>query len=356
MCAHQIESFSIFNTSSDDTNSQIIQLVNAAPAPLLVYADIFDYSRQRLCERLVDHTIPTHPPVFAHLKNYRSTMRSINYFTSLYTLQNACLIIVPELYSIPLRKVYPSIRFVACLDTESIFLLAQNTSTIESWSDIEHTQTVLSVGYIHGQCGCEIWETIMKQLQTKPVKSIKFFTYADLVQAWHKHHIDIMYIYCGDPSPFLSGLTNSFKVKLIDMGPLFSPDNQIGINVQTIYPHWIHSDVNLFRCVDQKDTLLKTLKCYPYTFSTQALIYHTFGFRRLLVSIGTLSDSLVAKIVTALHGSAGTPSLSSITRDKLPTCPYDMKMHEGAAKVYDLLHKQSVDQDKFYDLHSFNPT
>jgi TRAP-type uncharacterized transport system substrate-binding protein len=196
----------------------------------------------------------------------------------------------------------------------------------------------------------------MKSLQTQQVKSIPFETYADLVQAWKEERIDIMYIYCGDPSPFLSGLTKTSKVKLIDIQPLFSVDNPIGINVQTIYPHWVRSDVNLFRCVDQRTRLLKTPTCYPYTFNTQALIYHTFGFRRLLVSIGTLSNDLVANIATILHRASGTPMLASITQDKLPTCPYDMKMHPGAARVYASLHEQSVDQDMFYNLHSFNPT
>ena len=344
------QEYQLPSLSGDDEEMRITpvsrKIVLVSPPHVLLYCDTFDYQRQRLCNLLtktsfrIDST--RRLPLLKHV-----TLRNWKPQTQLSIADTPCMFLVPKFYMTPLKNTYPTVRFVASLETESMVVCVREGISVNTWSDVRQFERPLTFGYLKDTVGSEIWDTWMKEeaLEREEEKSFTkiqsygFPDYETMMQAWQKNNdIDGLYIYGGHPSPFLSGLSERFELHLVDLSPLFDPDDTVGAELRMTYPHWVKTSVDLFDCIRGRKRRMieydENEQCFDYHFNTDALVYRTYGFRQLLLATKDVKNDVVVDVVRRLQNAAGGPRLPNVPKDKLAVCPYDLNVHAGAKKAY----------------------
>lgn len=336
--------------SGDDEHVRITpvsrEVVLVSPPITVIYCDMFDYQRKRLCNQL---TKTSHRMDSSERSSLLKHVVARNWKpqTQLSLAETPCMFLVPKFYMIPLKRAYPTVQFVASLETESVVVCVREGISVNTWSNVRRFERPLTFGYLKDTVGSEIWDTWMKEeaLEQKEdnsltnIQSRGFDTYEAMLQAWqHNNDLDGLYIYGGHPSPFLSGLSERFELHLVDLSPLFDPDDTVGAELRMTYPHWVKTSVNIFDCVRGREQHMleydEDEQCFDYHFNTDALVYRTYGFRQLLLATTDVKNNVVADVVRRLQNAAGSPRLPNVPKDKLAVCPYDLNVHDGAKKAY----------------------
>lgn len=336
--------------SGDDEEVRITPVsrktVLVSPVRTILYCDTFDHQRERLCHQLTksSHRMDSNelPSLLNHV-----VVRYWTPQTQLTQAQTPCMFLIPTFYLTPLKGAHPSVRFVASLETESVLVCVREGISVKTWSDVRRFERPLTFGYLKDTAGSEIWERWMKEEALEQaednsltkIQSQGFDTYEAIMQAWQKNkELDGLYMYGGHPSPFLSGLSERFELHLVDLSPLFDPDDTVGAELRMTYPHWVSTSVNIFDCVRGRERRFMEYgegePCFDYHFNTDALVYRTYGFRQLLLATTDVKHHVVADVVRRLQDAAGSPRLPNVPKDKLALCPYDLDVHAGAKKTY----------------------
>lgn len=362
--------FALPTLSGDDEQVRVTpvytEVVPVDPVRTRLYCDRFDHRRNVLCGRLADppspYAVAPVPPILADVD-----ARDWDVRTQLSLAQTPCMFLVPKFYATPLLRAYPTARFVACLETESVVVCVRAGVDVDTWTDVRRSPRPLTFGYVRDIAGSEVWEAWMReetverreeQHRATPIRTRGFKSYEALVEAWQRdRQLDGVYFYGGHPSPFLSGFTERFELHLVDLAPLFDPDDTVGVELQMAYPHWVRTSVDLFGCVRGRERRHAEHddgeRCYDYHFNTDALVYRTYGFRQLLLATSDVAPTVVTDVVRRLRAVAGGPRLPTVPQDKLPVCPYDIEVHAGAVVGYGRgVFSVSVPTD-FYEKEAF---
>lgn len=342
--------FALPTLSGDDEQVRVTpvytEVVPVDPVRTRLYCDRFDHRRNVLCGRLADPPSPSAvapvPPILTDVD-----ARDWDVRTQLSLAQTPCMFLVPKFYATPLLRAYPTARFVACLETESVVVCVRAGVDVDTWTDVRRSSRPLTFGYVRGIAGSEVWEAWMREetverreeQRATSILTRGFKSYETLVEAWQRNRqLDGVYFYGGHPSPFLSGFTERFELHLVDLAPLFDPDDTVGVEMQMTYPHWVRTSVDLFGCVRGRERRHAEHddgeRCYDYHFNTDALVYRTYGFRQLLLATSDVAPAVVTDVVRHLRAVAGGPRLPTVPQDKLPVCPYDVEVHAGAVVGY----------------------
>ena len=228
------------------------------------------------------------PPILADVD-----ARDWDVRTQLSLAQTPCMFLVPKFYATPLLRAYPTARFVACLETESVVVCVRAGVDVDTWTDVRRSPRPLTFGYVRGIAGSEVWEAWMREetverreeQRATPIRTRGFKSYETLVEAWQRNRqLDGVYFYGGHPSPFLSGFTERFELHLVDLAPLFDPDDTVGVELQMACPHWVRTSVDLFGCVRGRERRHAEHddgeQCYDYHFNTDALVLRHYDGRR----------------------------------------------------------------------------
>lgn len=299
-------------------------LVAATPSRTRLYCDRFDVSRNTLATTLAIGDDPVLPDV---------DLRDWVVAEHVHQVRSPFLCVVPQWQVVAVQKAFPAVRFVACLDDESVVVLVRATVPTRTWSDVRQASSRPVFGYVSGICGAALWEEWMREEGEAghAVRTRAYGSYAALVAAWRAAAIDGVYFYGGHPSPFLAQFSASFEVRPVDLAPLFAPDDTVGVELQMAYPHWVRVSVPLYRCARGRGSGSgghADHECIDYQFNTDALVYRTYGFRRLLLAVD-VPEAVVAQAVARLEQAA--PRLG-VARDKLGVCPYDLREARGAER------------------------